>query len=50
MITIDGQGRLIDFDLARDVNYSGARRAVRTVSFFCAHACLGRHANEFQMT
>ena len=33
MITIDGGGRLIDLDLARDRNEVGARRSVRTVGF-----------------
>ena len=32
MVATDGRGRLIDFDLAREVGYSGARRTVRTVS------------------
>ena len=34
MITLDGKGRLIDFDLAREAGYSGARQTVRTVSPF----------------
>jgi hypothetical protein len=33
MITVDGGGRLIDLDLARDRNDAGARRSVRTVSW-----------------
>ena len=37
MITIDGRGLLIDFDLAREVNYSGAGRTTRAVRLlFCA--------------
>lgn len=32
MITVDGSGRLIDLDLARDRNDVGARMSVRTVS------------------
>jgi len=32
MITVDGRGRLIYFDLAREVNYSGAQRTARAVS------------------
>jgi len=32
MITVDGRGRLIDLDLARDRDDVGARRSVRTVS------------------
>ena len=32
MITMDGRGRLIDFDLAGEVGYSGAGRIVRTTS------------------
>ena len=40
MITIDGRGRLIDFDLAREVDYSGARQTIRTVSFLVFMTCL----------
>jgi len=32
MITVDGRGRLIDLDLARDRDDISARRSVRTVS------------------
>ena len=32
MITVDGCGRLIDLDLARDRDDIGARQCVRTVS------------------
>src|SRR5882757_798233 len=32
MITVDGRGRLIDLDLARDLKEVGARHSVRTVS------------------
>ena len=32
MITVDGSGRLIDLDLARDRNDVGARMSVRMVS------------------
>jgi len=46
MITVNGQGRLIDFDLAREENYSGARRTIRTVRLLVS-MCLGRLANEF---
>ena len=32
MITVDGRGRLIDLDLAREVYYSGAHQTARAVS------------------
>ena len=32
MITVNSRGRLIDFNLAREVNYSGVRQTGRTVS------------------
>ena len=31
MITVDGRGRLIDFDLTREVKYSGTHRTTLTV-------------------
>ena len=33
MITVDGGGRLIDLDLARDRDNVGARLSVRTVGY-----------------
>lgn len=47
MITIDGRGRLIDFDLAREVDYSGARRTIRTVRLPASTTCLRCLTNEF---
>jgi len=32
MITVDGRGRLIDLDMAREVYYYGAHRTARVVS------------------
>ena len=41
MITLDGRGRLIDFDLAREVNYSGSGRTTRAVRLFLRSADRG---------